>query len=91
VPPAEAAEEAKEIAIWIDDDELPITCFFVSLSIPTLLKRDIDGCTRPQRLRVNMVDVGNLDLKVYPSPERVKRRPGPSACSSIRWTDPRVR
>jgi hypothetical protein len=45
VPPAEAAEKAKEIAIWVDDDELTIARFFVTLSVPTLLKRDIDDCT----------------------------------------------
>jgi hypothetical protein len=45
VSPAEAAEEAKEIAIGVDDDELPIARFFVILSVPTLLKRDIDDCT----------------------------------------------
>src|ERR1700722_5920940 len=35
-----------------------------------LLKRDIDGGARPQRLRMKMVDVWNLDLKVHPSPQR---------------------
>src|SRR6202030_3871705 len=70
-PPAGAGEEAKEIAIWVDDDELPIALFFVTLSVPTLLKRDIDGGACPRRLRVKLVDVGNLDLKVHPSPERV--------------------
>ena len=71
MPPAEAAEEAKEIAIWVDDDELPIARFFVTLSVPTLLKGHVDGRTRPRHLRVKMVDVGNLDLKVHPSPERI--------------------
>lgn len=71
MPPAEVAEEAKEIAIRVDDDELPIARFFVTLSIPTLFKRDMDGCTCPRRLRVKMVDVGNFDLKVHASPERV--------------------
>jgi hypothetical protein len=71
LPSANAREETKEIAIRVDDDELPIPRFFVALSVPALLKRDIDGGARPQRLLVNMVDVGNLDLKVHPSPERV--------------------
>ena len=43
-PSAKVAEEAKEIAIRVGDDELPIARFFVTLSIPTLLERDIDGC-----------------------------------------------
>jgi hypothetical protein len=71
LPSAKAREEAKEIAIWVDDDELPIARFFVAPSIPALLKRDIDGSAGPQRLRMKMVDVGNLDLKVHPSPEWV--------------------
>ena len=70
-PSAKVAEEAKEIAIGVEDDELAIACFFVAPSIPALLKRDIDGCACPQRLRMKMVDVGNLDLKVHPSAERV--------------------
>jgi hypothetical protein len=71
LPSAKAAEEAKEIAIWVDDDELPISRFFVALSVPALLKRNIDGSARLQCLRVKTVDVRNLDLKVHPSPERV--------------------
>jgi hypothetical protein len=71
LPSAKAREEAKEIAIRVDDDELPIPRFFVALSVPALLQRDIDGSARPQRLRMKMVDVGNLNLKVHPSPERV--------------------
>jgi hypothetical protein len=71
VPPAEAAEKAKEIAIWVDDDQLPMAHFFVTLSVPTLLKRHVDGRTRPRHLRVKMVDVANFDLKVHPSPERI--------------------
>jgi hypothetical protein len=70
-PSAKAREETKEIAIRVDDDELPMARFFVAPSIPALLKRDIDGGARPQRLRMKMVDVGNLNLKVHPSPERV--------------------
>jgi hypothetical protein len=96
VPPAEAAEEPKEIAIWVDDDELPIARFFVTLSVPTLLKRDIDGCTCPRRLPVKMVDVGNLDLKVHPSPERVFQgshaiAASRAVCLFEHRTDPRVR
>jgi hypothetical protein len=68
---AKAREETKEIAVRVDDDELPMARFFVAPSIPALLKRDIDGGARPQRLRMKMVDVGNLNLKVHPSPERV--------------------
>jgi hypothetical protein len=71
IPSAKASEEAKEIAIQVDDDELPIASFFIALSVPALLKGDIDGGARAQRLRVKTVDVGNLDLKVHPSPERV--------------------
>jgi len=71
IPSAKAGEEAKEIAIQVDDDELPIARFFAALPVPALLERDIDGGARPQRLRVKTVDVGNLDLKVHPSPERV--------------------
>jgi hypothetical protein len=71
IPSAKASEEAKEIAIQVDDDELPIARFFIALSVPALLKRDIDGGARAQRLRVKTVDVGNLDLKVHPSAERV--------------------
>ncbi len=71
MPSAKAREEAKEIAIWVDDDELPIARFLVALSVPALLKRDMDGGARPQSLRVNLVDVGNLNLKVHPSPEGV--------------------
>jgi len=67
----EAAVATEPLAIWVDDDELPIARFFVTLSVPVLLKRDIDGRTSPQRLRVKKVDVGDLDLKVHPSPERV--------------------
>jgi hypothetical protein len=70
-PSAKVAEETKEIAIWVDDDELPIARLFVTLSVPALLERNIDGCPRPQRLRVKTVDIENLDLKVHPSPERV--------------------
>jgi hypothetical protein len=70
-PSAKAGEEAKEIAIRVDDDELSIARFLVALSVPALLKRDIDGRARSQRLRMKMVDVGHLDLKVHPSPERV--------------------
>jgi hypothetical protein len=83
LPSAKAAEEAKEIAIRVDDDELPIPRFFVALSVPALLKRDIDGSARPQRLRMKMVDVGNLDLKVHPSSKRVFQgscaKPAPGA------------
>jgi hypothetical protein len=71
LPFAKAREETKEIAIWVDNDELPKARFFVAASIPALLKRDIDGGARPQHLRVKLVDVGNLDLKVHSSPERV--------------------
>ena len=70
-PSAKVAEETKEIAIWVDDDELPIARLFVALSVPALLERNIDGCPRPQRLCVKMVHVRNLNLKVHPSPERV--------------------
>ena len=45
-PSAKVAEEAKEIAIWVEDDELPMARFFVAPSIPALLKRDIDGGAR---------------------------------------------
>jgi hypothetical protein len=71
LPSAKAREEAKEIAVWVDDDKLSIARFFVAPSIPALLKRDIDGGARPQPLRMKMVDVWNLNLKVHPSPERV--------------------
>ena len=71
MPSAEAREEAKEIAIWVDDDELPIAGFFVALSIPALLKRNMDARARPRRERMKMVDVGNLDLKIHPPAERV--------------------
>ena len=74
IPSAKVAEEAKEIAIWVEDDELAIARFFVTLSVPTLLKRDIDGGACSQRLDVKVVDIGNLDLKVHPSPERVFKR-----------------
>jgi hypothetical protein len=46
IPSAKASEEAKEIAIQVDDDELPMARFFVAPSIPALLKRDIDGGAR---------------------------------------------
>jgi hypothetical protein len=46
LPFAKAREEAKEIAIWVNDDELPIARFFVALSVPALLKRDMDGGAR---------------------------------------------
>jgi hypothetical protein len=36
-PSAKVAEEAKEIAIWVEDDELPMARFFVAPSIPALL------------------------------------------------------
>ena len=71
LPSAKAREEAKEIAIWVDDDELPIARFFVPLSVPPLLERNIDGCPRPQHLRMKVVDVRNLNLKVHPSAERI--------------------
>jgi hypothetical protein len=71
------------MAIGVDDDELPISRFFVALPVPALLKWNIDGCARLQRLRVKTVDVGNLDLKVHPSPERVlqgsRAKPAPWA------------
>jgi hypothetical protein len=70
-PSAKIAEEAKEIAIWVEDDELAIARFFVIVSVPTLLKRDINSGACSQRLRVKVVDIGNLNLKVHPSPERV--------------------
>jgi hypothetical protein len=83
LPSAKVAEEAKEIAIGVDDDELPIPRFFVALSVPALLKRDIDGGARLQRPRVKTVNVRNLDLKVHPSPERVFQgsyaKPAPGA------------
>ena len=47
LPSAKAREEAKEIAIRVDDDELPIARFFVALSVPALLKRDIDRGASP--------------------------------------------
>jgi hypothetical protein len=81
LPFAKAREEAKEIAIRVDDDELPIARFFVALSIPALLKRDIDGGARPQRLCMKLVDVGNLNLKVHPSPERVFQGSGAKPAS----------
>jgi hypothetical protein len=81
IPSAKAREEAKEIAIQVDDDELPIARFFVALSVPALLKRDIDGGACSQRLRVKMVDVGNLDLKVHPSPKRVFQGSGAKPAS----------
>jgi hypothetical protein len=91
LPFAKAREEAKEIAIWVDDDELPIARFFVALSVPALLKRDIDGGARPQRLRMKLFDVGNLNLKVHPSPERVFQgsRAKP-ASGAIRLFEPQV-
>jgi hypothetical protein len=46
LPSTKAREEAKEIAIRVDDDELPIARFFVALSVPALLKRDMDGGAR---------------------------------------------
>jgi hypothetical protein len=81
LPSAKVAEEAKEIAIRIDDDELPIARFFVAPSIPSLLKRDVDGGARPQRLRMKTVDVRNLDLKIHPSPERVFQGSGAKPAS----------
>ena len=81
MPFAKAREEAKEIAIWVNDDELPIARFFLALSVPALLKRDIDGGAGPQRLRMKMVDVGNLNLKVHPSPERVFQGSGAKPAS----------
>jgi hypothetical protein len=80
-PSAKVAEETKEIAIWVDDDELPIARLFVALSVPALLERNIDGCPRPRRLRMKLVDVGNLDLKVHPSPERVFQGSGAKPAS----------
>jgi hypothetical protein len=71
LPSAKAGEEAKEIAVGVNDDELPKARFFAALSIPALLKRDMNGGARPQRLRIQMVDVRNLNLKVDPSSERV--------------------
>ena len=43
LPSVKAREETKEIAIRVGDDELPIARFCVALSVPALLKRDIDG------------------------------------------------
>ncbi len=68
---AKAREEAKEKAVRVDDHELPKASFYVATSIPALLKRDIDGGACPQRTRMEMVDVRNLNLEVHPSPERV--------------------
>jgi hypothetical protein len=81
MPFAKAREEAKEIAIGVNDDELPIARFFVALSVPALLKRDIDGNARPRHLRMELVDVGNLNLKVHPSPERVFQGSGAKPAS----------
>jgi hypothetical protein len=81
LPFAKTREEAKEIAIWVDDDELPIARFLVALAVPALLKRDMDGGARPQRLRMELVDVGNLNLKVHPSPERVFQGSGAKPAS----------
>jgi hypothetical protein len=81
LPSPEAREEAKEIAIWVDDDELPIAHFFVAPSVPALLKREIDGGASPRRLRMKMIDVRNLDLKVHPSSERVFQGSGAKPAS----------
>jgi len=90
----EAAVATEPLAIWVDDDELPIARFLVALSIPTLLKRDIKGCGGPQRLRVKMVDVGNEGSSHFrtgipgePCDTGVRGHP---PRSSIRWTGPPV-
>jgi hypothetical protein len=63
--------------------ELAMASFFVAPSIPALLKRNVDGGPRPQRLRMKVVDVRNLNLKVHPSSERVfkgrRAKPAPGA------------
>jgi hypothetical protein len=46
-PSAKVAEEAKEVAVWVEDDKLAIAGFLVALSIPALLKRDVDGLRLP--------------------------------------------
>jgi hypothetical protein len=83
LPSPKAREEAKEISVRVDDDELPMARFFVAPSIPALLKRDMDGGARPQRLRMKLVDIRNLNLKVHPSSERVfqgrRAKPAPGA------------
>lgn len=78
-PSAEAAEEAEQIAVRIDDNELPIAGFFVALTIPAVFKRHMNGCTVLHRLRVKGIHVGDLDLEVHSSPKRIFQGSGPKA------------
>jgi len=63
-PAAKTAEEAQQVAVGIGNDELPVAGLDVALPIPALLERYMERQAGPLHSRMEVLDVGNLDLEI---------------------------